>query len=725
LQLLLSVGKDEDHSLAVYRWADHTRLFSARLHKVQTHQSSYYRSTRILSFNPHGQIRHLITPVSVAVPPLTPALTFFSLLSSSQDGVFDARFASAGYSFATCNASGVHFWLPKGSGEVREWGRQKGVFGKKAPQPIVALSAFVQPTHMLAGTATGTSGHRWKERGRKRRAEGRGSNRFLVRFQPFSILRLEADDQHSQPSFSRIWCVPVVCAGELLLWEGRSLVQSVCAHDGILTLISLHPPTSTVLTAAKDRKVKRWNTKLEPLVVIDLLLLSSSVDPLVRGASLSVDGRVLLLGTRGGEIFEVAAQNGPPPAEGDETEPLRAGVDLNNGALVAGHVKGRVHCLATHASGEMVSGGQDGSLRTWDLASHRPKKVAGFDAPIACVAYSPADATLVALALGPGKEGTLILWGLEAAAEVATFRDTAGVINDVKISNDGSSLAAASEDGSVYLYKSEGGVWGLKGELRGWAGGVKRVDFSADGQFLRGDSDLSENEDRPLRVFSLEAMEEVAALNTLRDSEWASETCLHTYGTQGLTLSPLQPKVGSVHKASAAPLLVSASEGSGRLRLLSYPAVSGKGGAKAFAGHGGQVSSVRFAPNDSHVLSAGERAVFQWALEVDEGNDSSDELEPEEAVEEEEEEEDEDGRPIVRPPPESDAEEDYVDGQALERPVLVQAVRGQEWGPMLEMKEAAGEGLFPALRGFAPQALPKKGAAPATHKVRIGWFEHM
>lgn len=174
----MSVGKDEDHSLAVYRWADHTRLFSARLHKVYTDtftipstDSPISTYTHILSFNPHGQIRHLITPSSVPSFPLTPALPS-PLLSSPQDGVFDARFASAGYSFATCNASGVHFWLPKGSGEIREWGRQKGVFGKKAPQPIVALSAFVQPTHMLAGTATGMSGHRWKGRGGRRGRRG-------------------------------------------------------------------------------------------------------------------------------------------------------------------------------------------------------------------------------------------------------------------------------------------------------------------------------------------------------------------------------------------------------------------------------------------------------------------------------------------------------------------------------------------------------------------------
>lgn len=64
------------------------------------------------------------------------------------------------------------------------------------------------------------------------------------------------------------------------------------------------------------------------------------------------------------------------------------------------------------------------------------------------------------------------------------------------------------------------------------------------------------------------------------------------------------------------------------MRLFNYPAPSDNARSKAFAGHAGDVTNVRFAPNDSHVLTTGggDHAVFQWALEADEAADSGEEV---------------------------------------------------------------------------------------------------
>jgi WD40 repeat protein len=115
-------------------------------------------------------------------------------------------------------------------------------------------------------------------------------------------------------------------SGLLLLWEGRNCVQvRVCvracvrmhfpyvreykpshaqvhkAHEGLITTLTFHRGTSTLLSSGKDKRVRLWSAELAPLCVIDTLLLNS-LEPIVTGLDLSSDGKRVLLGTRGGEV---------------------------------------------------------------------------------------------------------------------------------------------------------------------------------------------------------------------------------------------------------------------------------------------------------------------------------------------------------------------------------------------------------------------------------------
>eukprot|EP00952_Eustigmatos_sp_NYUAD-ZCMA_P007265 30816-Eustigmatos_ZCMA.PRE.1 len=56
------------------------------------------------------------------------------------------------------------------------------------------------------------------------------------------------------------------------------------------------------------------------------------------------------------------------------------GQDLNGGAIIAGHRTGKVYALATNAAGdEFVSVGEDKVVRTWEVATHKCKKVTTLD----------------------------------------------------------------------------------------------------------------------------------------------------------------------------------------------------------------------------------------------------------------------------------------------------------------------------------------------------------
>lgn len=54
------------------------------------------------------------------------------------------------------------------------------------------------------------------------------------------------------------------------------------------------------------------------------------------------------------------------------------------------------------------------------------------------------------------QEGVVLVLSLETLSESASFRDGRECILDVKFSPDGLTLAAASADGTIYLYRCEG-----------------------------------------------------------------------------------------------------------------------------------------------------------------------------------------------------------------------------------------------------------------------------
>ena len=82
-----------------------------------------------------------------------------------------------------------------------------------------------------------------------------------------------------------------------------------------------------------------------------------SMDGAVASACLNKDRRKVLIGTRGSEIYELSTL--------DEA-------DLNKGPLVTGHCSGSLKAVACHPIlGELATVGDDRTLRTWDLASHK------------------------------------------------------------------------------------------------------------------------------------------------------------------------------------------------------------------------------------------------------------------------------------------------------------------------------------------------------------------
>ena len=397
-----------------------------------------------------------------------------------------------------------------------------------------------------------------------------------------------------------------------MLGLGKGSIEN--AHDGAINCVEVVPGGAHIVSGGKDGKIRVWDCSIATVSQIAEFKFPAQI-PSVQ--SLSVLGSLTsasccaLVGTRGGDVLEIS---------------LRNGKRLKEKPVVTGHNYGELWGLVCHPSNPnvFITSGDDKTVRMWHIGSREcvtMAKSGTLPDMSRCLAYT-SDAKTVAVGLGGrlgkrktgdmGKHaGKVAILDGGTLKHLATYKVAKEQISDICYSNDGKTLAIASNDNYVYVCEARGSRLGLRSRCRGHSSFVTDISISKDDKFLMSNDGAGE-----ILFWEVQTGKRVTRTAKYKNLQWAPNTCPLSWMTKGVwPYSSDLTDVNAVEFPADCNLGVAADD-FGKIRLYNSPSMSWGAPSIVHRGHSAHVTNCCFSCDRSRVISVGggDRCAFVWKV---------------------------------------------------------------------------------------------------------------
>ncbi len=378
--------------------------------------------------------------------------------------------------------------------------------------------------------------------------------------------------------------------GMLVAWDLESpefTATSRAAHEGPITdLVFGAGAEPQLLSASDDRMARRWKIREDGTLARQRTFDIHTGG--VTSVAVATNGRWLATATTAGEVY-LWPQAQPKAGRGGK----RKGPGAAPPIPLLGHTAAVNQLVFTPQGRWLVSAGDDGTLRMWDLSAK--------DASVTSIVLTghTGDVSALALAGGgshvvsAGSDNSLRVWDLDKAQQVIDQIELAGHTGPVGVvatSSDGLRVVSGADDGTVRVWDAFGRSPGRGGRvLRASATPVQDFDVTDTGRLV------AVTEDR------------VALWNLTERGRWLRTSTLS--GAQGLLYATAFDPQGR---------FVAAASDSGTISVWPLAGTAG-GERRVLDGHTGPVNALGFAPDGRLLSVSSDRTVRVWDLDSAEG----------------------------------------------------------------------------------------------------------
>jgi WD40 repeat protein len=412
----------------------------------------------------------------------------------------------------------------------------------------------------------------------------------------------------------------------LMLPLGKGSIAN--AHVGPINSVETVPGGEKIVSGGVDGKIKVWlcHTSVNRLVELSKTFDAVSTltrIPSVQSLSVSANKARAIVGTRGGDVFEVKLSDGKL---------------LKEKPLVTGHSKGELWGLAAHPIDATLfaTGGDDKTVRMWSIRRKECVAITVSDAlPDMCraIAFTPQKGDYLVCGLGGrlsgrkignhGKHaGKIAVLNTKALKVQATIKVAKEMISDLCFTPDGNTLAVASHDNIIYLLSYRGPTdLQPRARCRGHSSFVTNISMNDDGRWMMSNDAAGE-----IMYWDVSTGDHETRIDKIKNVRWFPNTCPLSWSTQGVW-----PKDGDLTDVNACmsrgvgasgmegPLgygMVVTADDFGKVKLFNSPSLTWCAPHMVHRGHSSHVTNVCFTADGSRVVSVGgnDRCAFVWRV---------------------------------------------------------------------------------------------------------------